>query len=227
MKSNFLKIIIGLVFLVLFNTCFFLLGGTEHSDSVWASFAFIHVAYLLMLTTPMMAKNKSGMVVIVASLYLRGFFFFITELLLGLIVILSNPEDIVWAVVPQAILLAIFLVLQLSSVILNDSTTESLQKQQNESRSIRLLSMQVKNNLRTVENPELKLCIEKAYDALACSSIESIPETLDSELEIQNAVQLLDAAVNENDSEKIKKEAKHILNAVRNRNGILNMCRNK
>ena len=53
MKSSIIKIIISLAFLALFNALFFLLGGTKHTDIEWVSYGFIHVAYLMVLLTPL------------------------------------------------------------------------------------------------------------------------------------------------------------------------------
>ena len=53
MKTNILKVIVALIFLVLFNVLFFVLGGTEQSQVNWVSYGFIHAAYLMILITPL------------------------------------------------------------------------------------------------------------------------------------------------------------------------------
>ena len=45
MKTTLIRIVFTLVFLVVFNTLFFLLSGTDNPTSVWVSYAYIHVAY--------------------------------------------------------------------------------------------------------------------------------------------------------------------------------------
>lgn len=58
MKSNILKLVIGLIFLIVFNVLFFLLGGTERSDTEWVCYGFIHAAYLCLLVTPLFCNAE-------------------------------------------------------------------------------------------------------------------------------------------------------------------------
>ena len=51
-KINGLQAIIGLVFLIIFNAIFFIIGGVRHNVPVWIAYSFIHFAYLMLLLTP-------------------------------------------------------------------------------------------------------------------------------------------------------------------------------
>ena len=44
-KKIALWIILDLIFLIVFNTVFFVAGGADHPASVWISYGFIHFAY--------------------------------------------------------------------------------------------------------------------------------------------------------------------------------------
>ena len=46
MKKNILTVILNTVFIVVFNTLFFLNGGTQHVASIWITYGFLHFAYL-------------------------------------------------------------------------------------------------------------------------------------------------------------------------------------
>ena len=156
MKANILKIVIGLIFLIVFNVLFFLLGGTERSDTEWVCYGFIHVSYLCLLVTPLFCNAGKGETVLSASLYLRALFYFFIELAIGLGFIwynAYNPIAILWPVIIQGILLAVFLILQLMSVLANDATKASLAKQRQERVYIRSLAENLKEAMRQVMTP--------------------------------------------------------------------------
>ena len=115
MKENILKVIIGLIFLIGFNVMFFLLGGTERSDTEWVCYGFIHAAYLCLLATPLFCNAEKGETVLSASLYLRALFYFFTELVFGIGFLWYNAEDPTWPTIIQGGLLMVFLILQLMS----------------------------------------------------------------------------------------------------------------
>ena len=147
MKANVLKIVIGLIFLIVFNVLFFLLGGTERTDTEWVCYGFIHTAYLCFLVTPLFCNSGKGETILSASLYLRALFYFFTELVIGVGFIwynAYNPIALVWPAIIQGILLAVFLILQFMSVLANDATKASLDKQRQERVYIRSLAENLK-----------------------------------------------------------------------------------
>lgn len=225
MKSNILKVVIALVFLVMFNILFFLLGGTEQSDVNWVCYGFIHAAYICLLITPLFCNSGKGLTVLSASLYLRALFYFFTELTVGLLFIAIAPQSITWPLIIQSVLLAVFIILQLMSVLANDATHASIQKQKAESQFIRTLAEQVRSRMREIEDQDLRKEVERSYDALNNSPIESIPEALNVELALRNAVDMLCAAIEDTDKEQIIKKAKRVRNAVQDRNAVIRRCR--
>ena len=68
-KKSVLWILLDLVFLAVFNTVFFVAGGTDHTASVWISYGFIHFAYLMVLVTPFLIRKSSSAAVFGFSLY--------------------------------------------------------------------------------------------------------------------------------------------------------------
>ncbi len=225
MKQNFLKVILSLVFLALFNGLFFYIGGTNHSEANWISYGFIHAAYLCILLTPLFCKLGSGMAVLSYSLSMRALFYFFTELLLGVICIAISPESATWPLILQGVLLAIFLILQIMSVLANDATVESNQKQKMESSYIKTMADRIRTCLRDVSDEAVKKLVEQCYHAVNNSSIQSYPEALDAELNLRTAVDVFCSAIEEGEYENIDKKAKKVINAVQDRNLIINKCR--
>ncbi|MBQ2875369.1 MAG: hypothetical protein IJE85_08740 [Bacteroidales bacterium] len=225
MKSSFLKVIIGLVFLVLFNGLFFYLGGKEQSELNWICYGFIHASYLCILLTPLFCKSGKGLEVLSYSLYLRAFFYFLTELVVGVACIAIAPESPMWPLILQSVLLAIFLVLQIMSVLANDATIQCVEKQMNESVYIQTMAQRIKNSIRNLSDQNVKKQVERCYDAVNNSSLESFPEAVDAELTLRNAVELLCTAIDNEDYQDIDKKAKAVISAVQDRNAIIKRCR--
>lgn len=225
MKTNILKVIVALVFLVLFNVLFFVLGGTKQSDVNWLSYGFIHAAYLMVLITPLFESKTNGMTVLSASLYLRAISYFFVELVIGLIFIAVQPETIVWPLIIQCVCIAIFLILQLMSVMANDSTEASVQKQRIESAYIKDMAVRLKSAIRNVEDETVRNKVIRCYDSLNNCSIETFPEAQDAELSLRNAVEMLCTAIEDNDTNQIDVKSKRVLSAIQTRSDIIRRCR--
>lgn len=225
MKSIVLKTIIGLVFLILFNVSFFLLGGTEHNLSVWISYGFIHVAYLFLLMTPLLTRADRGEAILSGSIYLRTLSYFFMELIVGLIFIFVHPESITWPVVIQGVMFAFFLVFLLMSLLANDATRASLSKQRKESFYIRSLAESVRSDALTVQDPALRKQLMNCYESLNSCSIESFPQARESELELENTVFTLHTFVEQGDGAQIAQQVTRVNNDLRRRNQAVNNAR--
>lgn len=225
MKSTILRIIISLVFLILFNVCFFLLGGTEHNLSVWISYGFIHLAYLFVLLTPLMTRANRGEAILSGSLWLRTVTYFFLELTVGLVFIFIHPESIVWPVLVQGTMFAVFLVLLLMSVLANDATRASLAKQQKECFYIYSLAESVRSDALTVQDPALRKQLMNCYESLECTPIESCPQAKGAELALEDAVMTLHTFVEQGDVAQITQQIACVSNALRRRNQAVNNAR--
>ena len=228
MKANIIKIVIGLIFLIVFNVLFFLLGGTERSDTEWVCYGFIHAAYLCLLVTPLFCNAGKGETVLSASLYLRALFYFFTELVIGIGFIWYdsyNPIPIVWPAIIQGILLAVFLILQLMSVLANDATKASLAKQRQERVYIRSLAENLKEAMRQVNDPALRKQIANCYESLRNSSLKSFPEAAAAEMELEGAVNTLCSAIEIGDMSKLTQQIQNVQVAMRHRNQAIRMVR--
>lgn len=225
MKANILKVIIGLIFLIVFNVLFFLLGGTERSTTEWICYGFIHVAYLCLLVTPLFCNAGKGETVLSASLYLRALFYFFTELVVGIGFLWYNAESPTWPAIVQSVLLMAFLILQLMIVLANDATKASLAKQRQERVYIRSLAENLKEAMRQVNDPTLRKQMANCYESLNGSSLESFPEAIDAELELENAVNTLCSFVEQADMSQLGSQIQKVQVAMKHRNQAIRMAR--
>lgn len=90
MKKNTLWILLDLVFLAVFNTVFFVLGGIEHPASVWISYGFIHFAYIMVLVTPFFIRESSHSAMFGFTLYSVSAVYFLVAFVVGLIFIFAK-----------------------------------------------------------------------------------------------------------------------------------------
>lgn len=225
MKSVFLKLIIGLIFLFLFNSLFFLLGGTEHTTTEWVCYGFIHAAYLCLLCTPLLCNAEKGETVLSASLYLRALFYFFTELFIGIGFLWYNSESPLWPAIVQGFFLALFIILQLMSVLANDATKASLAKQRQERIYIRSLADDILNAMRQVNDPLLRKQMTSVYETIKNSSIESFPEAVDTELELENSVNTLCSYVEQGDYVQASQQIQNVQIAMKHRNQAIRRAR--
>lgn len=225
MKNKSLKLIICLAFLILFNVLFFCLGGTEHSLSVWSGYGFIHVAYICLLSTPLLYQKKKGLTILPASLYLRALVYFLVQLGVGSICILLDFTNPAIPIAIQSILFFVFLVLQLMSVLANDATEKSIQKQHQESIKLQLLTQQLKSCMRQLQDSDMKKQVLRCYESLVNCPIECFPETIEVEQELATAVETLSELVSTGNMTLLPEQVKSIIQLVQKRNSIIILLR--
>lgn len=130
MKKTVLWILLDLVFLAIFNTVFFIAGGNDHPASVWLSFGFIHFAYLMVIATPLLVRKSSSAAVFGFSICSISSAYFLVELVTGLIFIFMRSESLKIPLVTQVILAGIYAVILLSTLLVNEHTSDAVEKRE-------------------------------------------------------------------------------------------------
>jgi hypothetical protein len=189
-KKKILWIIMDLVFLVIFNAFFFILGGSEHNASVWLSYGFIHFAYLMVVITPFLVKG-SNVATTGFPLYTISSAYFLLELIAGVVFILVSPDSIKAALLVQLCIAGLYIVILVVNMLANEQTTEAEESRQMEVTYIKNASNVVKGILSAVENREVKRAVEKLADELSSSPTKSHPNLQSLESEICYNIDLL------------------------------------
>ncbi|MCM1051301.1 MAG: hypothetical protein NC349_05000 [Paenibacillus sp.] len=219
MKSNVIKIIIGILLLGIFNLIFFC-SGIALTDANWCTYAFVTAAFICLATTPLFARGTTQ-AVLSGSLWLRASCYFFTEIVVATICLALNPETITWPLVTQSVLLAIFLILQLMSTLANDATEASISVQKNLSFAKQTLIEQLQISLRSTEDLQVKKLLNQCIDAISFSPLNTCQEACDEETKIAESVNELCFNVNNNDFSKLKRSANSLMQAIQNRNLIV------
>lgn len=214
---------LDLVFLAVFNTVFFVVGGTEHPTSVWISYGFIHFSYLMILATPFLIRRSSSAAVFGFSLYSVSAVYFFVEFIVGLIFILVGSDSYKASLVVQVIIAGVYAVLLISNLIANEHTADSIERHEDEVAYIKDAASRIKLLMGKASDKKANKEIEKAYDLLHSSPSRSVATVKLLEEEIKNKVANLEDAVAANEIAAIITIAGEIVAKTEERNRKLKM----
>lgn len=217
-KKSILYILLDLVFLAVFNTVFFVAGGTEHPASVWIAYGFIHFSYLMVLVTPFLIRKSSSQAVFGFSLYSVSTVYFFVEFVVGLIFIFIGSDSYKSSLVVQVIIAGIYAVMLISNLIANEYTADSVEKHEDEVAYIKNASSRVKMLVGKATDKKANKEIEKAYDLLHSSPSKSTSIVKALEQQITNKVTDLEDAVTADDATMIITIAGEIVALTEERN---------
>lgn len=217
-KKSVLYILLDLIFLVVFNVIFFVVGGTEHLASVWISYGFIHFSYLMIMVTPFLIRKSSSAAVFGFSLYSVSVVYFFVEFITGLIFVFVNSESYVPALIVQTILAAVYAILLITNMIANENTADSIEKHEDEVAYIKTVASRVKQLMGKANDKTANKEIEKVYDLLHSSPSHSVATVKLLEEQIKNMITDLEGAVLANDTTTIITISGEIIELVEERN---------
>lgn len=198
-KKNVLWLLLDLVFLVIFNVVFFVLGGTEHPASVWISYGFIHFSYIMLMITPKLIRKSSSSAVFGFSLYSISSAYFLIAFIVGVIFVFVRSESYKVSLVSQVIIAGLYLIMLISHMIANEHTADSIERHEMELQYVKESSAKIKGIMDSVEDRKLKKQIEKAYDLIHGSQTKSNNAARDYELTVMDLLEVLEQNIKRND----------------------------
>lgn len=217
-KKSLLYIILDTIFLIVFNTVFFALGGTDHPASVWMSYGFIHFAYVMILITPGLIRKSSSSAVFGFSLYSISAAYFIVEFFVGLSFILLRSDTIKIALTVQVIIAGIYGIILVSNMIANEHTADAIERKEDEVAFIKTASSRIKVLVGKTNDKKTSKAIEQAYDVLHSSPTKSSNIVRGIEEAVIQKISLLEAAVKANDDPTIITLSGEIVELMSERN---------
>ena len=221
MKTTLIRIVFTLVFLVVFNTLFFLLCGTDNPTSVWVSYAYIHVAYFTILFLPVLKTKGDASYYLSSVLYGQAITYFILELIAGVVFIIYRMESPVWSLVVQTALWLIFVVLILGNAWANQATAQSLEKRKQDIDAYQSMRMSLKRLMAKTDKPVLKRLIADCSDKLEASSSRQTQESEKIDIEIEQAIASLRQSITESNVEESTSLARQLAGLIEERKTIL------
>lgn len=129
-------LMLGSVFLILFNVLFFLFGGNKPIASIWISYGFIHFAYLQILVIPSIIPKSKSTHIFIESIAIISTIYFLIEFFVGLFFILLKPMswNLTWIL--QFTLFSIFIIAFLLIHFTNKKTASSEEQRRFTQKSI-------------------------------------------------------------------------------------------
>ena len=201
MKSNIYRIILGILFPILFVTFFLVFAGTEHGATCWIGFGVVLFSYCFMMFAPLLVPvSKSTHLFSVTGASLTSLYF-VVNFIVGLIFMFLDFEEWKYALVGEVLLLVVFLVIFLPVLISDEETAKKENAQKQDVYAIKTLVTKVKLIAGKTTDLENKKQILKLYDEInSCpstsnSAVKSIDESIGIGLE------KLEIAVFENNNE--------------------------
>lgn len=222
-KMNVLWIILDLIFLLIFNAVFFVVGGIDHKASIWISYGFIHFAYLMLLVTPALIRSGKSAAVFGFSIYSVSSAYFLLELVIGVVFILIYPDNYKATLLVQLVVAGLYGIALISNMIANEHTADADEKRQYQVEFVKKASAELKSLLDSVSDKDAKKKIERVYDALYSSPVKSHPNLAQMESQILMTISDLSGAVSSGAKDRIISLADSLLLTVNERNRQLKM----
>jgi hypothetical protein len=217
-KVNALWMILDLIFLVIFNVCFFVLGGVEHNVSVWLSYGFIHFAYLMLLITPRLIRRGKSSAIFGFSLYSISAVYFLIEFVTGIALIFVSPDSFNIALFVQLGIAGLYGIILISNLIANEHTADAEGKRQYQIAYVKDASAKLKGLLENISDKEAKKKVEKVYDAIYSSPVKTHSDLAQMETQILQFINGLEDVVSTGNKDAIISLANSLLGAVNERN---------
>jgi len=222
-KTTLLWIGASLIFLVIFNALFFVIGGTEHAASVWVSYGFIHFAYAMLLLTPFLVTKGKSEAIFRFSLYYVSVVFFAVTLIAGVAFMGLAYEDFNIVLLTHASISGVYVIILIYNIIANRRTADAEEKRQYQIAYVKDATAKLARILKNVSDTEAKKNVERLYDVVNSSPVRSYPSLSQSEERIIQDINELEGIVSAGDNEKIISAANALLDAVNDRNAQLKL----
>ena len=218
MKKGIIITIMDLVFLAAFNIIFFIAGGTEHTQSEWIAYAFIHFSYVMLLLTPLLTRRSSSAYIFGASISTVSYVYFIITFIIDLILIFVKSDSYLPAVIINVIITAIYILMLMSVLLANEHTADSVEKHEDELKYVKNASTKLRLILSSIDDKVTEKEVQKAYDIIHSSPVASNYSVKGIESEILGLVDILYDNVSGNQNDRAVKTADRIIKLANVRN---------
>lgn len=188
-----------MVFLIVFNILFFVAGGTDHPISVWISYGFIHLAYIMLLMVPLLIRKSANTAVLGFSLYFITLIYFLIVLAVGLVFIFLRPASYKTALIVQVNLAGIYAAVIIAHMLANERTAASIERQEMKGHYIKDASSKLKSIMDSIDDEQLRKQVERLYDLLHSSPVKSEQSVREYELKVLELADQLEESLDRKD----------------------------
>ena len=208
---RFLKI----AFIPIFNVPFFILGGYDHTILGWISYGFIHLAYILLVTTPSLATKSRSSTIFEESIISISAAYFLLELLIGLILIFIFPNLLKVGFVFQFLVLALYLMGLFWTLDVKERVQKKESKFESDHNYIKAATHQLGLMVNSMnDDRKTKKELEKAYDAMRTAQVTSNAQAHDLEKKIAGQIEKLEDMIDQDRKDEINRMVKYLISTI-------------
>jgi len=222
MKIKILNTVIPLIFLAVFNACWFTLIEVN-SATRWICYAAIHLSYfLLWVATRSIPGVKGGVVHGYPKIGIAFGYFFIM-LILGAVGATINPDKTTWLLTSFVAITGIYLLAYTSLMLAEEHSIDSARRDRRNLHFIRDCSQQLQETMRNTLDADQRKQVEQVYDAIRNAQVTSAAKATAVESQIASKIAEIQATVSDHD-----RQAPAISDAlalIRQRDSLIRMLR--
>lgn len=213
MKKKIFLISAGLIFPIVFNIIFFLVGGTSHPASVWMSYGWIMFAYILGFVLLFVRSETKSSAVFSFSVGTVSAVYFLVELVVGIIFICIASGDYKFALIVQLVPFALYLCALFLCLYVNSRTAENEKRRGREIAFVRRAYFKVEGIMEMDEAAPLHAELEELYDLIHGSPVQSSAEAKATENSIYDLLDELQEKISDvSAAGDLIKKAKRLVN---------------
>ena len=227
MKKNFKYFgLVWFVAFVIFNAITFLvpnevLGVTRFDKGVfWIAYALITVAFIVQFVSAYLvcSKNTAEKVFLHIPLLRTGYIAVAVSLVVG-VVFMILPVIPAWIGAIVCLLVAgVFVVLTVKATSVANIVADVGEKVARKTQFMKTAVVDFENIMARATTPEIQVETKKVYEALRYSDYTSCPELVKIEVHIEDHIEQLKNAVDNEDLEIVQAETKELLLLIKERN---------
>lgn len=218
MKNHIFRIALLTLPIVAFNVLFFIIGGTDHPGSVWMAYTAIHLAWLICLAVPFLGSKSDHPVntMLLGSLALA---FFALQLVVGIIIILIAPENIVWPLIIEVLLFLVGLIAMGATAWTNSMNAAEEKERVANKQVAQQHSLRVKLLIAKCQDINLRQQLQRSYDQLMRTPVKNSPAVEQLNYDMDGVLNKLERAVS--NPEEAKQLAAQLQQLIDQREQVL------
>lgn len=188
-----LRATMGVPFLLIFNTFFFVLGGRQHDTPVWISYAFVHFSYVALIVAPYLVPKGRSSAVFGLTMGAVASGYFVFEFIVGSTFILVSPKRYEGPFLTQLLLAGLFVVVLAWTAAANEGTRAAEDSGRIETAYLKAAMSEVASMIPGIPDRETRRRVEGVLDAIASSPVKSHQSLSDLEARILAAIDAMGA----------------------------------
>lgn len=220
-KKTGLWIALDLIFVIVFNVIFFTICGGKQPASVWIAYVIIHFAFIMVVITPFIIRKGRDAQLFGNTIALVSSIYFVVTLIAGIIIIVIQPKTVKWTIIIEILMAGIYGGLLLINMLANEHTADVTEKQKIQIQYVRGCSARLYNLMSIISDKKLLKKLEKAYDIVHTSSVQTSPSSQRYEVEVLTLLDTIEDDIAVNDFEAAERATDALIKAANRRNTLV------